>query len=221
MSFLGLLPSPRVGKDGGCPGSRSRKDARPGDEAHALEPRDAEARRALHRQKGTRGHRPRPAPLRVSPAPSLSRSLCLCLCALLCARKARFRVAGPAGGDDGCSPHSPGDRRSGLSCPLSPHPFAAIAEAAVWGAGCARLCASTCAPSSLPCPWRVLPLLLTDGWMKRQENLSGLPRAPPGQPSGTATPPLPRTACPPPRDHLSPALRRSRTPPRSCSARPA
>lgn len=106
---------------------------------------------------------------------SLSLPLCLLSLCFLCARKAQFRVARPAGGggEGGVgerwllTPFSPRDRHLWLSCYLSLHTLAGIPEAAMWVAGCVWLCASTCALSSPSCLWRVLPLFLTDCWMRK------------------------------------------------------
>lgn len=179
VAYLGLLL--QGWERTGCPARRSRKDPRPGEQAHMLQPRDVGTPAALNGQRGTRG----PLQAACSPPPNCcsspssgfarSLSLCVsCLCAFCVLGRRDSEWPGQLGGGEGgvgerwlLTPFSPRDRHLWLSCYLSLHTLAGIPEAAMWVAGCVWLCASTCALSSPSCLWRVLPLFLTDCWMRK------------------------------------------------------
>lgn len=101
----------------GFPWSCSMKDPRQGRKPACLSQEMLRPGGLAHKQRGT--HSPPACPYTSHPcicfsslwlpcslSLSLFLSLCLCLCAFMCAPKARFRMAGPAGGNGGCSPHS-------------------------------------------------------------------------------------------------------------------
>ena len=109
--------------------------------------------------------------LLLSPSSRFARSLSLCLlslCFSLCSEGSEWpgQLGGTWGGRWLLTPFSPSDRHLWLSCHLSLQTLAGIPEAAMWVAGCVWLRAPACALSP-SCPWRALPRLLTDCWMKK------------------------------------------------------